>query len=61
MAKTPTHYKLTVNRPVEVAGIMMKPGARYTVKATVHDQMKQDHPDAVTKADPLVLRASYQD
>ena len=54
MAKKPTHYKLTVNRPVEVAGIMMKPGARYTVKSTVHDQMKQDHPDAVTKADPMV-------
>jgi hypothetical protein len=54
MAKKPTHYKLTVNRPIEVAGITMKPGARYTVKATVHDQMKQDHPDAVTKADPLV-------
>ena len=39
MAKKPTHYKLTVNRPIDVAGIMMKPGARYNVKAAVHDKI----------------------
>jgi len=53
MAKKPTHYKLTVNRPIEIAGIMMKPGARYTVKATIHDTIKQDHTEAVVKADPI--------
>lgn len=55
MAKKPTHYKLTVNRPIEVAGLMMKPGARYTVKASVHTTIKQDHPDAVVKADPVIV------
>lgn len=54
MAKKPTHYKVMVNRPVEVAGIMLKPRARYTVKAAVHDQLKQDHAEAVTKADPVI-------
>lgn len=54
MARKPTHYKVTVNRSVEVAGIMMKPGARSTVKAAVYNQIKREQPDAVTTADPIV-------
>ncbi len=54
MAKTPTHYKMTVNRPIEVAGITFKPRANYTVKAAVHDEIKQNHAAAVVKAEPMV-------
>ncbi len=54
MAKKPTHYKMTVNRPIDVAGIVFKPGANYTIKATVYDEIKQNHAAAVVKAEPMV-------
>jgi hypothetical protein len=54
MAKKPTHYRVTVNRPIEVAGITFKPGARYTVKAAVHNEIKQTHAAAVVTADPII-------
>lgn len=54
MVKKPTHYKMTVNRPVEAANASFRPGARYTVKAAVYDGIKAKTPDAITKADPIV-------
>lgn len=50
MAKSPTHYTLTVKKPAEVAGIQLRPGARYTVKAAVHDALKKAEPDAIDQA-----------
>lgn len=53
MAKQPTHFKLTVNRPIEVVGTQLLPGARYTVKAAVHATIKEQHPAAIATADPI--------
>ena len=53
MAKKPTHYTLTVNRPVEVANTWLRPGARYRVKAALHDAIREAAPDAIASADPV--------
>lgn len=53
MAKSPSHYKVTVNRYFEFAGARFRPGARYTVKASVYDAMKAEHPEAIASADPV--------
>lgn len=53
MAKSPTHYKLTVNRPIEFARARFRPGATYTVKAQVHADLKKDHPEAIATAEPF--------
>ena len=53
MAKKPSHYELTVNRPVEVDGIRFRPGARYQVKAAVYDAVKRASPDAVASVSPI--------
>lgn len=55
MAKKPTHYRMTVNRPVEASGIMFKPDARYTVKAAVHDKIKEVAADAIASAEPMLM------
>lgn len=53
MAKKPSHYELTVNRPVEIAGIRFRPGARYRVKAAMYDAVKQASPEAIASVDPI--------
>jgi hypothetical protein len=53
MAKTPTHYKITVNRPLEFATARFRPGARYTIKASVYDALTAEHPGVVASADPV--------
>ena len=55
MASKPTHYRVTVNRPLEHSGARFRPGARYTVTAAVHDGLKTDHPEAIASADPLKM------
>ena len=54
MAKKPTHYELTVNRPVEVDGIRFRPGARYQVKAAMYDAVRQAAPEAIASTGPLL-------
>lgn len=53
MAKKPTHYKITVNRPIEIANTRLRPGARYMVKAAIHDQIKEQAADALASVQPL--------
>jgi hypothetical protein len=53
MAKKPAHYELTVNRPVEIAGIRFRPGARYQVKAAMYDAVKQASPEAIASVGPI--------
>lgn len=55
MAKSPSHYKITVNRYFEFAGARFRPGARYTVKATVYDALKTEQPEAIASADPIQM------
>ena len=55
MAKKPTHYDLKINRSVEVANIMFKPDAEYTVTAEIYDKIKEAAADAVTSAVPLIM------
>ncbi len=55
MASKPTHYRLTVNRPVEAYGMNFNPGARYTVKAAVHDHIREHAADAIAGAEPMAL------
>lgn len=55
MAKQPTHYRMTVNRPIEASGIVFKPDARYTVKAAVYDVIKEMAADAIASADPMLM------
>ena len=55
MAKKPSHYKLTVNRPLEVMNAKFRPGARYTVKAAVHDAIKDQAADAIATAEPMLM------
>jgi hypothetical protein len=50
---TPTHYKITVNRPLEFARARFRPGGRYTLKAEVYDQMKAEHDVAIASAEPM--------
>ena len=54
MAKKPSHYRLTVNRPVVVADTRFRPGARYQVKAAILDQIKNQDPAAIVSAEPVV-------
>lgn len=53
MAAKPTHYTVTVNRPFEFAGARFRPGARYTLKATVFDDLKAEHPEAIASSEPM--------
>lgn len=55
MAKKPTHYRITVNRPVEAAGTRLGPGARYTVKAAVHEALRKDTPEALVEATAVTM------
>mgnify|MGYP007096725879 CR=1 FL=1 len=53
MASKATHYRVTVNRPLEFAGARFRPGARYTVTAAVFDSLSADHPEAIATSEPL--------
>ena len=53
MAFKPTHYRVTVNRPLEFAGARFRPGARYTVTAAIFGGLQADHPAAVATSEPL--------
>jgi hypothetical protein len=53
MASQPTHYRVTVNRPLDFAGARFRPGARYTVKASIYDGLQADHPEAIATSEPL--------
>ena len=55
MAQNPTHYRLTVNRPVSASGMNFNPGSRYTVKAAVHDALKEQAADAISTAEPMMM------
>jgi hypothetical protein len=55
MASKPTHYRITVNRPLEVANARFRPGARYTVKAAVHDALREQAADAIATAEPMLI------
>lgn len=55
MTKNPTHYRLTVNRPVTASGMNFNPGSRYTVKAAVHDAIREVSVDAIASADPMLM------
>ncbi len=55
MAKKPTHYRMTVNRPVSASGMNFNPGSKYKVKATVHDAIKETAADAIASAEPMLL------
>lgn len=55
MAKAPSHYKITVNRHLEFAAARFRPGARYTVKASVYDALKAEHPEAIASASPIQM------
>ena len=53
MAKTPSHYRIMVNRHLEFSTARFRPGARYTVKASVYDALKEEHPEAIASASPI--------
>ena len=55
MAKKPTHYRLTVSRPVAASGMNFNPGAKYTVKAAVHDALREQEADAIASAEPMLM------
>ena len=55
MAKSPTHYRITVNSPVEAVKMNFNPGAKYTVKAAVHDAIKKQSADAIATAEPMMM------
>ncbi len=55
MAHKPTHYRLTVSRPVTASGMNFNPGSRYMVKAAVHDEIKEAAADAIASADPMLV------
>jgi hypothetical protein len=55
MARKPTHYRLTVSRPVAASGMNFNPGSRYTVKAAVHDALKEQAADAIATAEPMLM------
>ena len=52
MARKPSHYELTVNRPIEITGVRFRPGARYRVKAAMYDAIRQASPEAVASVAP---------
>lgn len=53
MASQPTHYRVTVNRPLEFAGARFRPGARYTVTAQVFADLEAAHAEAIATSEPL--------
>ena len=53
MAKAPSHHRITVNRHIEFAGARFRPGARYTLKASVYDALKAEHPEVIASASPI--------
>lgn len=54
MAKnSATHYQITVNRPFDFARARFRPGARYTVKASVYEAMQAEMPEAIASTDPI--------
>lgn len=53
MASKPTHYRVTVNRPLEFAGARFRPGARYIVTASIYDGLQADHSEAIATSEPL--------
>lgn len=55
MAKKPTHYRLTVSRPLAASGMNFNPGAKYTVKAAVHDALREQASDAIASAEPMLV------
>ena len=55
MPSKPTHYRITVNRPLELLNARFRPGARYTVKAAVHDTLREQAPDAIAAAEPMLM------
>ena len=55
MAKKSSHYKITVNRHIEFASARFRPGARYTVKASVYDALNAEHPEAIASASPFQM------
>lgn len=55
MARNPTHYEMKINRSVEVAGIMFKPDAEYTVTAEIYAMFRQVAADAIASAVPLIM------
>ena len=55
MARKPTHYRLTVSRPVAASGMNFNPGSRYTVKAAVYDTLREQAADAIATAEPMLM------
>ena len=55
MARKPTHYRITVKRPLEIVNARFRPGARYTIKAAVHDTIKEQAADAIATAEPMMM------
>ena len=55
MAIKPTHYRLTVSRPVAASGMNFNPGAKYTVKAAVHNSIREQAADAIASAEPMLM------
>jgi hypothetical protein len=55
MAKKSTHYRLTVSRPVAASGMNFNSGAMYTVKAAVHDAIRELASDAIASAEPMLM------
>ena len=53
MAKKPTHYRLTVNRYVELANARSRPEARYTVTAAIHERFDKEVPTAIATLEPV--------
>ena len=53
MASKPTHYRVTVNRPLEFAGARFRPGARYTVTISIFEGLQAEHPVAIATSEPL--------
>jgi len=53
MASKPTHYKVTANRPFEHAGARFRPGATYTIKAAIHDELQAERPEAIATSEPI--------
>jgi hypothetical protein len=53
MANAPTHYRVTVNRPFEYARARFRPGATYTLTASVYEGLVETHPEAIATAAPL--------
>lgn len=47
----PTHYNITVSRPVDVAGATLLPAHKHRVKASVYEAMDKT---AIASATPLV-------